>query len=132
MIVYRIRRKSDGLFSMGGTWPRFNKTGKVWKRKGDLSSHLGLVTEGRGGNERMRQAYADCEIVCYEMTETESDVITLDDWLTEKEERKAAEERRRQERRDAAATERRRAEYEKLRLEFEPRPGEVLTLTTDA
>ena len=121
MIVYRIRRRADGLFSMGGTTPRWNKTGKVWKTKGALSNHLNLVW-------RKESVYANCDIVTYELTETEADVVTLDQWLEEKAQRKAEEERRRQERRDAFAKDRRRAEYERLRLEFEPRDGEVLTL----
>ncbi len=128
MIVYRIRRKSDGQFSMGGTWPRFNKTGKVWKRKGDLSSHLGLVTEGRGGNERMRKAYADCEIVCYELTETEADVITLDAWLAEKEGRRVEKEARQQAWRDREREKQRRKVYEELKLEFDPNPNQILEL----
>ena len=27
--MYQIRRKSDGLYSTGGTWPSFNKVGQV-------------------------------------------------------------------------------------------------------
>ena len=121
MIVYRIRRRADGLFSMGGTTPHWNKTGKVWKTKGALSNHLNIVW-------RRGSVYANCDIVTYELTETESDVLSLDRWLEEKELRKREQEAARQVRREAYEKERRRAEFERLRLEFDPQPGEVLTL----
>lgn len=38
--VWKIRRKSDGLFSTGGTWPSFTKKGKEWKTLSALSSHI--------------------------------------------------------------------------------------------
>jgi hypothetical protein len=44
-IVFKIRR-SDGLFSMGGANPNFNKVGKIWKQKGHLTSHLTCVADG--------------------------------------------------------------------------------------
>ena len=31
--IYKIRRKSDGLFSLGSECPTFNKQGKAWTRK---------------------------------------------------------------------------------------------------
>ena len=31
--IYKIRRKSDGLFSLGSEYPTFNKQGKAWTRK---------------------------------------------------------------------------------------------------
>lgn len=36
MIYYKIRRKSDGLYSTGGMTPSFTKQGKVWHTKGGL------------------------------------------------------------------------------------------------
>lgn len=60
--VYKIRRKSDGKFSMGGSEPSFGLTGKIWKRSGDLSNHLNLVNE---------KAYKGCELVVLELVEVE-------------------------------------------------------------
>lgn len=52
--VYKIKRKSDGFFSTGGSSPRFNNKGKVWKKLGHLNSHLSQIKE---------DVYKDCEIV---------------------------------------------------------------------
>lgn len=40
VINYKIRRKSDGLFSSGGERPTFGNKGKLWKTLGHLHSHL--------------------------------------------------------------------------------------------
>lgn len=64
--LYKIRQKSDGLFSAGGTYPRFTSVGKIWK-KGPLHSHLNLVK--RADNEDI---YDDCEIVAIELREINS------------------------------------------------------------
>ena len=40
MKLYKIRRKSDGLFSAGGYSPRWTKIGKVWRTLGPLKNHL--------------------------------------------------------------------------------------------
>ena len=39
MRFYRLRDKNTGLFSSGGTSPRWSKGGKVWQ-KGHLKNHL--------------------------------------------------------------------------------------------
>lgn len=68
-IIYKIRR-ADGMFSMGGSTPSFNKTGKIWKQKGHLTSHLSQLWNGNGMyNQHQPHVYSDCEIVTYELTE---------------------------------------------------------------
>ncbi len=63
MIVgYKIKRLSDGLYSKGGGDPAWNKTGKLWKKRGHLSTHLFYV------NSRL---YEDCVVVLVEGEETE-------------------------------------------------------------
>lgn len=57
---YKIRRKSDGLYSKGGMNPRFTKTGKTWSNIGHLKNHFHWVSN----NE-----YSDCEVVTFEMVE---------------------------------------------------------------
>jgi hypothetical protein len=38
--MYKIKSQKTGLFSTGGEIPKWSKNGKVWQRKGDLSSHF--------------------------------------------------------------------------------------------
>lgn len=58
--MYRIRRKSDGLFSAGGGYARFTKNGKVWRTMGQLKNHINF------SNYRDLDAL---EVVEMEMTE---------------------------------------------------------------
>ena len=44
--MYKIRRKSDGLFSTGGQVPDFNKAGKTWDTLPQLMRHIALVKHG--------------------------------------------------------------------------------------
>lgn len=75
--VYRIRRRSDGLYSTGGLYPRFDTKGKTWNNLSALSGHL-TNTFGEGGylncldknNEiivekffNTKNPYLNCEIV---------------------------------------------------------------------
>ena len=41
MHLFVIQRRSDGLYSTGGTHPSFNEVGKIWQRR-DLSAHLAM------------------------------------------------------------------------------------------
>jgi hypothetical protein len=87
MNVYRIRRKSDGLFCQGGEYCPFGKIGKIWTAAG-LKRHLGF-----GPDEEKPQAkpskyvevwespHADCEIVEYTMAETGTSPLTK--WYAE-------------------------------------------------
>ena len=43
--VYKIRRKTDGLFSSGGTDPSFSKKGKIWNARGHVTSHISQLTD---------------------------------------------------------------------------------------
>lgn len=64
MKIYKIRRKSDGLFlSICKGYYTFNKNGKIWKRFCDLKNHF---------YEEHIEIYLenDCEIVEYETKET--------------------------------------------------------------
>lgn len=89
--VYMIRRKTDGLFSTGGSYPEFTKNGKVWNTLGALKNHLRIaLVEGtsqwnydfhrtENGNVyktvrtvtyKPRNVYDDCEIVSLEQVVT--------------------------------------------------------------
>lgn len=45
MKLYRIKNVSTGLYSLGGGFPKWNKTGKVWKNIGQLKNHFNLYRE---------------------------------------------------------------------------------------
>lgn len=109
MIVYKIRRKSDGKFSTGSSRPSFSDTGKVWTSKRGLNSHMSMflkkgehITFHNLNNpkskpiERHRyyvntessywnnaNIYSDCEVVEFEITETENSVVGAIEYLNE-------------------------------------------------
>lgn len=114
-IVYKIRR-SDGLFSMGGCDPRFNKVGKIWKQRGHLTNHLTWVAEhGRRGTK----TYDDCEVVQYELTETQvGEPISINGYIQEHIHKKFLAEQERDLRNKVFQREQRRKQYEALKSEF--------------
>jgi hypothetical protein len=75
MYVYKIRRKTDGLFSSGGTYPTFSKKGKTWTGRGHVTSHLSQF-----GERKKEQYYKDCEVVCIEIQEVDTDVTDVFEW----------------------------------------------------
>lgn len=82
-VIYKIRRKSDGLFSTGGWNPTFSKTGKTWNRKGDLSNHFALMCDQYYTKLRktdMNDVYEGCEIVAIEVVATEKNTMPVEDW----------------------------------------------------
>ena len=79
MTVYKIRRKTDQLYSSGGLYPEFNSNGKQWKRIGDLKCHLAqFKINSIYWNMSIEWPYDDCEIVeyIYELKETNSENLT--------------------------------------------------------
>ncbi len=115
-IVYKIRRV-DGLFSMGGSDPKFNKVGKIWKRKGDVSSHLTCVAETGWRGSR---PYDECEVVAYELTETQvGDPISIYVYLQERAAKKLLAEQERKVRQETRQKKSRYNDYLRLQKEFE-------------
>lgn len=57
---YKIQR-ADGLFSSGGSWPHWNRHGKVWKSGRAVISHLLLIANSG------KQIPADWNVVGYEL-----------------------------------------------------------------
>jgi hypothetical protein len=84
--AYKIRRKSDGLFSSGGTDPDFNRQGKTWSCIGHLKNHLkqfySYHWQTKGGDWRL-EMYKDCEIVEYEIIETIKPFLTVKEFIKE-------------------------------------------------
>ena len=66
--LYKIRNTKNGLFSQGGEHPKFTKNGKIWKHREHLLKHLKLV-------KNLNKIYHDCEVVVFEMIESETKVI---------------------------------------------------------
>ena len=86
---YKIRRKSDGLYSSGGTHPQFNSSGKIWRKYSHVLLHLNvLVEEIKSRNKhderwncsrnKIPWPYNNCEIVMVEYVYSSKDVITKD------------------------------------------------------
>lgn len=112
--VYKIRRMSDGLFSTGGSYPRFTKVGKIWKRPGDVTNHLNVVHSW--GNSRV---YGDCEIVKYRLENHRIDGVTVERWMRNRIEKREREAQEALERREAREQAERKQLYEELKREFE-------------
>lgn len=73
--VYKIRRKPDGLFSSGGTYPKFSSKGKVWNARGHITSHLTQL-----GDRDKNRYYKDCEVVRIEIQEVDVDATDVFEW----------------------------------------------------
>jgi len=110
--VYKIRRRVDGLFSTGGSAPRFTKNGKMWSTIANLKRHLSGMRTGS-----FEDYYSDCEIVEY----VECRPISLETVIEEIRVRHAALERQRVERRG-------RWRQEALELEIERKKAELEAL----
>lgn len=85
--VYKIRHKQTGLFSSGGTTPKWTKKGKAWSALGHLKSHISQVEAPRaypawyrGRGPAHIHPYTDAEVVVFEQVEAETrDVMDLID-----------------------------------------------------
>lgn len=86
-LVFKIRRKTDGLFSKGGCWPSFSKKGKEWASVAALNLHLSQSWKSpyNKGNTDVN----DLEIVSLERTTTEVRVAPLTEYIQEREQKKA-------------------------------------------
>ena len=139
---YKIRRRSDGLFSTGGKSPRFVKdNGKVFKKRSNVSSHItNLIKHPRkryiqekpeeprvygrrtipGHFEEYcpSEVYEDCEIVEYELV-----VSSTEDLSVVIAEKKESLEKKKAERKQRIAAQNEEKEYQKymeLKNRFEP------------
>jgi len=100
---YKLRRKSDGLYSTGGTHVRWNQTGKVWNTLTALSGHL---AQHKGDSYALTRSYSrfvpinsmsdlayvgtmwnDLEIVLLEVRENVSETQEASEYITAMRER---------------------------------------------
>lgn len=73
--VYMIRHRSDGLYSGGGSNPKFSTNGKAWSNIAHLKNHLNIFKPNYYSKTRKEidyilendvdifEPYRDCEIV---------------------------------------------------------------------
>jgi len=84
---YKIRRKTDGLFSTGGGDPNFTTGGKTYTTMGAVQNHISTISKRtrrvpphsyQGQREPSFEIYEDCELVEFELVETATqDVMPL-------------------------------------------------------
>jgi len=76
-VVYKIRNKETGLFSTGGSIPRWKTVGKTWSGLGPVTNHLTMWCEKydykRGKKIIIVDIPNEWEIVKYELKEDESE-----------------------------------------------------------
>ena len=103
---FKIRRRSDGLFSSGGGYPRFSKKGKVWNKIGYLRRHLSMFAA-----QTLRQYYGGCEIVEFKVEISETRTQSIGNEI-----REIADKRRREQEKRAEQTRRYKESQEKAQL----------------
>ena len=66
--MYKIKNLDTGLYSTGGTRPRFTKKGKTWAEKRFVSSHLSLRVYNGSNLVQLRDhpIYSNCVLEHYE------------------------------------------------------------------
>lgn len=72
IIVYKIRRKSDGLFSNGGQEPVFMKRGKMWTNIGHIKNHFNIIREYHTSKKYLEFLYKNCEIITCVLSQVDS------------------------------------------------------------
>lgn len=113
---YKIRRKSDGLFSTGGSSPNFSKKGKTWSSRANLDRHLGMLLQYPDRFWGL-PVYEDCEVITF-ITEV-TDYEPVDKFINVVAERKQMKKEEYDRRIEQRRQERRRKEYQKLKQEFD-------------
>jgi hypothetical protein len=61
---YKIRRRSDGLFSSGGCYVYFDSEGKIWHT---IGAARGAITHARNYSHGEADPYAECDIIEFEL-----------------------------------------------------------------
>lgn len=125
-IFYKVRDKATGLFSTGGSSPRWSKKGKVWGALGHVKNHLKQVVVPRSGGFRhwygapqtpAKHPYENAELVTFRMVEAEAkDIQTFQAEIdAEVEQARLAAEEAEAKRKEVARRQAEEAEKEQLR-----------------
>lgn len=104
--LYRIRN-TEGLYSTGGSSPKFTKRGKIWTNIGHVKSHIHMLD--KYGRATYRN---ECHLQTYFITETITDVKPI---FVLMEELDAINRTKEQAARDESRSRRERTEREQLR-----------------
>ena len=80
MEIYKIKNMKTGLYSRGGFYPTYSKSGKIWKRKCDLSNHLTLAAD--------TESYKDCVIEVLRVEEVPVEYLTIEEYYMPVQERR--------------------------------------------
>lgn len=62
--MFKIKNTKTGLFSKGGYNPVFSVEGKIFAKRGHITSHLSQLDA-----DMVKKYYADCIVVEYELSE---------------------------------------------------------------
>ena len=73
--IFKIRDRVTGLYSTGGSNPKFNKRGKAWGTLAHVRAHLALFTAR--SYRPLPWSYNDCEVVTFEFVEVEARPISI-------------------------------------------------------
>ena len=69
-VIYKIRNKVTGLWSKGGSYPRWGNPGKTWLTIGQLRTHItSVINSGYSVN------FSEWEVISYQVTELDSKPI---------------------------------------------------------
>ena len=71
MKIFKIRDTETGLFSMGGSCPRWSKKGKTWTNIGHVKTHI------RGLNKFYIKNVDHWEVIEYELVETSVSTVSV-------------------------------------------------------
>lgn len=69
--IFKIRKRGTDTYSTGGMSPGFHKEGKSWSSLGRLKSHLSMF-KGYQQNYKLPNVYQDCDIVIFNIVESQS------------------------------------------------------------
>lgn len=80
MKLFKIRNRQTGLFSTGGSSPRWEENGKLWKKKGFVTNHLANAI----GYDRAKGFYGNAEVVEYDYDPVEIATYPIMEVINEK------------------------------------------------
>lgn len=119
-----IQQRVEGDFSKGGSHPRFDDRGKIWRGEGFVKNHVNQV---RGRGKTLPPCYAGCDLVEYELVEAKR--TPMSDFYNDHAAAKAKKEADVRQRAKEAEEAQERDLYERLHAKYGDQPSEE---TSDA
>ena len=78
MIIYKIKNVKTNMYSRGGDFPSWSKTGKIWKNIGHVKLHLRNVL-----NRGSYKSFDDWVVESYELKQTSLDTKSVEYYFNE-------------------------------------------------